>query len=67
MQSTEVKAKRLVRDVTVAAYLSVTRQSVWAFARNDPKFPRPLRLSDRCTRWDMDEIEAWAKARSVAA
>ncbi len=67
MQTTENKPKRLARDNAVAAYLDVTRQSVWAFTRNDPTFPRPLRLSDRCTRWDMDEVEAWAKARAVHA
>lgn len=67
MQTFQPTPKQYKPDIDVADRFCVTRQTVWNWLRNDPTFPRPVRLSARCTRWDMDEIEAWAKARSVAA
>lgn len=38
------------------------------WVREDPTFPRPVKLSPGCTRWKLSEIEAWeaAKARASA-
>jgi prophage regulatory protein len=29
------------------------------WVREDPTFPRPVKLSPGCTRWKLSEIEAW--------
>lgn len=29
------------------------------WVREDPAFPRPVKLSPGCTRWKLSEIEAW--------
>lgn len=47
-----------------ADLLSVTRQTIWAWNKTIPDFPRGMQLSQRCTRWDLDAIEAWAKSRA---
>ena len=38
------------------------------WVRDDPTFPRPVKLTPGCTRWRLSEIEAWeaAKAATVA-
>ncbi|RFP89190.1 AlpA family transcriptional regulator [Rhodobacteraceae bacterium 63075] len=37
------------------------------WANEDPKSPKPVKLSPGCTRWRLSEIEAWEKARISAA
>jgi prophage regulatory protein len=56
--------KMYLRDSEVAAYLGITRPTVWTWVKVDPSFPRPVRLSAGCTRFRLDELEAWAKARA---
>lgn len=37
------------------------------WAREDPTFPRPIRLSPGCVRWKLSEIEAWEAAKAASA
>lgn len=55
-----------VSDKQVAARYSVTRPTVWRWVKTDPNFPKPISLSPGCTRWRLDEIEAWEAARRAA-
>lgn len=32
---------------------------------DDPTFPRPLKISRRCSAWRSDEIAAWIDARTA--
>jgi len=32
--------------------------------REDPTFPRPVKLSPGCTRWKLSEIEAWEASKA---
>lgn len=46
-------------DRQLADRFSVTRATVWRWHRIDPNFPRAISLSPGCTRWRLQEIEAW--------
>lgn len=45
-----------------------SRATPWRWsARADLGFPRPVKLTDGCTRWRLSEIEAWERERGEAA
>lgn len=56
-----------VSDAQLAARFGTSRQTVWGWARNDPTFPKPIKLSPGCTRWKLAEIEAWEAAKAGEA
>ena len=41
-----------------AQLLNVSLATFWRYSRR-PEFPRPIRLSPRCTVFDGDELLAW--------
>ena len=51
-------------DKQIAARYGVTRQAIWGWTRDDPTFPKPIKLSPGCTRWKLAEIEAWEAAKA---
>jgi prophage regulatory protein len=36
------------------------------WAKDDPTFPKPIRLTPGCTRWKLSDIEAWEEAKANA-
>jgi predicted DNA-binding transcriptional regulator AlpA len=52
-------------DRHVAERYCVHRLTVWRWTHSDPTFPRPVRLSPQCTRWRLDEIEAWEAQKAA--
>ncbi|WP_084619943.1 AlpA family phage regulatory protein [Devosia chinhatensis] len=54
-------------DKQLAERFSIKRTSVWRWVKVDPSFPRPIRLTAKCTRWRETEILAWEKSREGAA
>lgn len=58
--------KQLGPDLAVARILAVDRSTVWDWAKKNPGFPKPFKLSAGCTRWDLAEVEAWKQSRRVA-
>lgn len=48
---------RYVSDEWLAEYFSVTRSTIWRWAR-DGRLPAPTKLSPGCSRWDLRAIEA---------
>lgn len=46
-------------DQGLAKRYGVSRQTIWRLVKNDPRFPKPIRLTPGCTRWLLSEIEAW--------
>ncbi|MBY0136349.1 helix-turn-helix transcriptional regulator [Paracoccus yeei] len=54
-------------DLQLAARYGVHRTTPWGWAKTDPCFPKPLKLSPGCTRWKLSEIEAWEASRANAA
>ena len=70
MQSTPTKAsKRYGRVKQVADILGSAVSTVWQFAKNSEEtgFPRPIKLSDNITVWDLDEVYAFVEARKAAS
>lgn len=55
-----------VSDGELARRFNVSRQSIWRWARMNPKFPKPRKLSNGTTRWFLPEIEAWEQYRAAA-
>ncbi|TAL89591.1 MAG: AlpA family phage regulatory protein [Candidimonas sp.] len=49
---------RLVTDREVAQLLSCSRSWPWKLS-SEGKFPKPIRLSARCTRWSRLSVLAW--------
>lgn len=54
-------------DRDLAARWNVSRATPWDWAKNKPDFPKPIKLSERCTRWKLAEIEAWEVTQTEAA
>lgn len=52
-------------DKELAARFGVTRCAIWKWVRED-HFPAPVKLATRCTRWRLDQVEAWEAARAAA-
>ena len=46
-----------------ADYTGVTISTWWEWARTLPDFPKPLRISTRCTRWRRSEIDEFLESR----
>lgn len=55
-----------LKDIEVADHYGVSKPTVWRWARlgiND--FPKPVKLSENCTRWTSDQIAAHDKKLSA--
>lgn len=48
-----------LRPAQAAALLGIGRATLWRWSRDRPDFPRPRRLSARCTVFDRAELTAW--------
>lgn len=49
----------LLTVAAVASALKVHKVTVWRLSRSDPTFPKPIKLSDRVTRWLESDLEDW--------
>ena len=55
-----------VRDSDLAERYSVSRSTIWRWAQQG-RIPTPVQLSNCCTRWRLDDIEARDAERDAAA
>ena len=53
-------------DREVGTRFGSTRQWVWTQARNNPQFPRPVKITPRWSRWCLQEIEAFEQEALAA-
>lgn len=54
----------LLLDVKqVAELLNIGVSTVWALVK-EGRFPEPIRLTSRCSRWKRSDVVAWSKALS---
>ncbi len=51
------------RAKQVAETLAIGRATLWRWVKERPDFPRPRRLSARCTVFDAGEVLAWRDAQ----
>ncbi|PLC48711.1 DNA-binding protein [Pollutimonas subterranea] len=49
---------RLITDKEVARLLGISRSWPWKLAQAG-KFPAPIKLSARCTRWRLSAVREW--------
>lgn len=52
-----------LQDTQVAERYNVGRVSIWRWAKADPTFPKPHRLSAGTVRWRLADLEAWEAER----
>lgn len=57
--------ERFLTVKAVADRYAVHVASVWGWARDDHEFPKPVRLSGRCTRWRLSDLLNWEEKRGV--
>ena len=55
--------KKLVRVKEVAELLSLGVSTVWRKVQVDPSFPRPHKISERITVWQLSEILDWINVK----
>lgn len=55
---------KIIRDVAVAEKLGTSTTTVWRKSKNEPDFPKPVRLSDAITGWLESEVDDYI-ARKV--
>jgi len=54
---------KLMKQMRVAERLDVRRTTLWSLRRDDPDFPRPVRVG-KSVAWRSDEIEDYIRSRS---
>ncbi len=54
--SKQIPNRKLVTDQFLADYLGVHRLTIWKWAR-EGRIQRPVKLGNRCARWDLAETE----------
>lgn len=47
----------------VAGYCAAGVSTVWRWLAEDPDFPKPIRLSSRCTRWNVGAVRRYVAAK----
>lgn len=52
---------RMVCEIT-----GLSKTTVYKYSRNDPDFPKPVKLGATCTAWRSDELAAWMDSRPRA-
>ena len=40
--------------------------TIWRLLKTDPTFPKPVKISEGCTRWRIADLEAWEAHRQAA-
>ena len=53
-----------VTDRQLGARWQVHHLTPRRWLKDDPTFPRPIKLTPGCTRWRLSEIEAWEAQRA---
>ena len=51
-------SKKYISDRALAERFGVDRGTIWRWAAAG-RLPKPIRLSPGCTRWALDEVEAY--------
>lgn len=63
--ATQPATRRGARPARGAEILGVSLPTFWRYAKQFPDFPRPCRLSARCTVFDEASLVAWRDSRAV--
>ena len=64
-QQTQLTVGRAIRLNEVMQLVGASRPTIWRWARSDPNFPRPFRLSAGVTVWDEQEVLGWIATKKA--
>ena len=56
----------ILRPAQAAAYLGVSRRTIYALSESDPSFPRKVVFSSRCVGWRRESLDAWLREKEAA-
>ncbi|MBB3140228.1 putative DNA-binding transcriptional regulator AlpA [Halomonas organivorans] len=51
----------------VADRYGVGVATIWRWSKARTEFPKPKKLGDNCTRWNLADLEAWESSREEVA
>ena len=57
-------AEIYMTDRQIGARYNVHHLTPRRWLKDDPTFPRPIKLTPGCTRWRLSEIEVWEAQRA---
>ena len=57
----------MLRAPEVARKVGSSEPTVWRRAKDDPQFPKPVKISERVTAWVEDEVDAYLAGRVAAS
>lgn len=60
-------AETYLSDRQLAARYNVHHLTPRRWVREDPSFPRPVKLSPGCSRWKLSAVEAWEAMKAKGA
>lgn len=55
---------RYVRPKDLANHLSVSISTIWRYAKR-PDFPMPVKLSEKVTAFNVDEVNEWCERKKT--
>ncbi|MEQ1609877.1 MAG: AlpA family phage regulatory protein [Hyphomonadaceae bacterium] len=58
---------RYIRPIDLEVSHGIPRSTQYHYLKTDPTFPRPFKISPRCVRFKVDEVEAWIASRRNTA
>ncbi|EPT5163039.1 helix-turn-helix transcriptional regulator [Escherichia coli] len=53
------------RPRVTADFLQISTVTLWRWEKNNPEFPKSIRISKRVSVYDAQEIRQWVKAQSA--
>lgn len=60
------ESTRWIAVATLAQRIGVSQNTIWRWTR-EHRFPPPVRLTLRCTRWSLEEVREWEALQMAAA
>ncbi|CAG9247061.1 conserved hypothetical protein [Burkholderia cepacia] len=60
---TSQPSSRALRPAAAAQKLGIATSTLWAKVRNEPDFPRPIKVSPRVTIFTESSLDAWLAER----
>ena len=66
-QVTQAQGNRvaaILRPDAAAAYLGISKNTLYRWLREKPTFPRLIKIGERCSGWRGAELDAWLDAQA---
>lgn len=60
-----IQHKQSLRPKHCADFLGISRATLWRWVKERHDFPKPRRLSARCSVFDLNEVQDWRDGKKV--